>query len=189
MKNKRKAIILIIIFTILTLLDLGLTYYNTPDLKLEANPLVSVLGYGWGALIISNILTLVVFILLAYFSFYKYKTPVVIASDEKELKQKLDKTSGKGHFWAMLGYSLCYSLIISRSLVVFEWIMYTFGIRKNQLMGFSVVFFDGRFDLVIAMVLTFILCIVWMVKEEKHKKDIAVLEQPQEVVILESIEE
>lgn len=51
----------------LRLADVGITFVVSPDLRWEANPLVSVAGLGWGALILANVAG----VLLILF-FYRY---------------------------------------------------------------------------------------------------------------------
>lgn len=52
----------------LRLADVGITYVVTPDLRWEINPLVSLAGLGWLALIVANVLGVAVVIVLFYFS-------------------------------------------------------------------------------------------------------------------------
>ena len=52
----------------LRLADVGITYVVTPDLRWEINPLVSLAGLGWLALIVANIVGVAVVVLLLYFS-------------------------------------------------------------------------------------------------------------------------
>lgn len=51
----------------LRLADVGITFVVSADLRWEANPLVSVAGLGWGALILANVAG----VLLILF-FYRY---------------------------------------------------------------------------------------------------------------------
>lgn len=52
----------------LRLADLAITYAVSPDLRWEINPLVSVAGLGWFALIAANVFGVAVVVLLFYFS-------------------------------------------------------------------------------------------------------------------------
>ena len=52
----------------LRLADVGITYVVTPDLRWEINPLVSLAGLGWLALIVANVVGVAVVVLLLYFS-------------------------------------------------------------------------------------------------------------------------
>ncbi|MDE5889345.1 MAG: hypothetical protein K2H20_04930, partial [Bacilli bacterium] len=127
MKNKKiKFYILITIYFILILSDGILTYINTPDLKLEGNPLVSVFGLGWISLGIINMLVFILIFALAYYSYIKYKSIINDKTTYKEyysqiLYDRPDK------FWASIykipknfkpaiaayGYALLYSSIIA----------------------------------------------------------------------------
>ena len=53
---------------VLRLADVGITYVVTPDLRWEINPLVSVAGFGWLALIIANVVGVSLVLVLLYFS-------------------------------------------------------------------------------------------------------------------------
>ncbi|MCL2188524.1 MAG: hypothetical protein FWC16_06670 [Defluviitaleaceae bacterium] len=68
----------------LTFSDLFITFIVTPDLTWEANPLVSVLGFGWGALIGVNIKGNIIFACLFYFCFVKYERPDIHANNLRE---------------------------------------------------------------------------------------------------------
>ena len=72
-RNKIKYWSLVSANLLLALADGGLTYWNTPDLTMEANPLVSKLGLGWGALAAANVVILGLLFWLAYYSFFQYK--------------------------------------------------------------------------------------------------------------------
>ncbi len=55
-------------FVSLRFADMAITYAVSPDLRWEINPLVSVAGLGWFALIAANALGIAVVVLLFYFS-------------------------------------------------------------------------------------------------------------------------
>lgn len=55
------------------LMDGLVTFVNTPDLAMEANPLVSRLGLGWGALFTANFVSFILIVLVTwYFGRYEY---------------------------------------------------------------------------------------------------------------------
>lgn len=60
---------------LLRLLDLGLTFIYTPELHNEWNPVVSIFGYSWLGMLVTQIL-LISFIIFVM-SFYFYKEPIV----------------------------------------------------------------------------------------------------------------
>jgi len=76
----KKFIFLALLLTIARYADLQTTYFSTPDLKTEANPLVSKLGFDWTELIISQVifLGLLIYFLWIY-SFRTVRTPIVDA--------------------------------------------------------------------------------------------------------------
>lgn len=59
---------------LLRLLDLGLTFFYTPELHYEWNPVVSVFGYSWIGMLVTQVLliSLIIFVM----SFYFYKEPL-----------------------------------------------------------------------------------------------------------------
>lgn len=179
--NRKKAWILIGLYTLITIADCGITRYATPNLRLEANPLVALLGYGWPALILANVISLIIYSVLVYYSFGVYKTPVIRAANEQELKNQLKK-EGKGHIFAMFGYSFGYSMIFARLLVVFNWLIRIFDLNGHILKkykSFRYLIPSGRVDLLLVAVLTAVFCVIWMIKEEKRKKANAVIIPPE----------
>lgn len=74
MHNKQYITAITYIF-LLRILDLGLTFIYTPDLKYEWNPIVSVFNYSWTGMLISQIL--LVSLILAVMSVYFFKTPII----------------------------------------------------------------------------------------------------------------
>ena len=48
--KKKRFVLTNIIYILLTLGDLGITYYASPDLSMEDNFMVKNLGFGWGML-------------------------------------------------------------------------------------------------------------------------------------------
>jgi len=60
---------------LLRLLDLGITFFYTPKLHYEWNPVVSVFGYSWLGMLITQVL--VVSFVIFVMSFYFYKKPLV----------------------------------------------------------------------------------------------------------------
>ena len=58
MKRSAIALAWVVLLLLTRAADAAVTYQYSPDLKHEANPIVSVLGGGWGALLILNIVLL-----------------------------------------------------------------------------------------------------------------------------------
>lgn len=74
MNNKQYITAITYIF-LLRILDLGLTFIYTPNLKYEWNPIVSVFNYSWVGMLISQIL--IISLIIAVMSFYFFKKPLI----------------------------------------------------------------------------------------------------------------
>lgn len=57
-----------VVLILVRILDAYLTYVITPDLRYEANPLVSIWNHGWMTLFFVNIIVVLLCILLLYYS-------------------------------------------------------------------------------------------------------------------------
>jgi positive regulator of sigma E activity len=156
------------------------TYINTPDLSMEGNPLVSKFGLGWTALAIANIITFILFFALAYYSLFKYKTIYTtqtkftaycsqIIYDRPDMFWKGIIPKHICPYLAALGFAFPYSAIISRAIIVFEWIVYTFDIDLKQYFVFESKYCFNRLDIVVALILLFILLLYWFYKEFKKQ--------------------
>ena len=172
-----------IVYVILMLADGLLTLYNTPDLSMEANPLVVYLHMGWGALISVNLLFFVIIFFACRYSFYKYQTVVADVPDFKSYISLLfynrpDKFVWSLYklpknwkpFWAMLGYVLVYSLSAGAVVRVLEWLAITFGLDMSSYNSFCVNYCLGRFDAIVGLVALVILTIVWLKKEYDNSR-------------------
>lgn len=128
--------IITISFFILTIADFSLTYIATPDLRFEANPLVTVFGLGWPALIVVNIVGAIFFVLSTYYHSIKYERKFVPCKNIKEFYSILfferpDKfywiiykfPKNREAFWAMTAYSFIFVLFVVRITAIFEWIL------------------------------------------------------------------
>lgn len=111
------------------------TYVNTPDLKREANPLVSRLGLGWGALFGANLIILI-FIVLCAWCFCRYEHIHLEAAGMFDYFMKL--LHGEGYkpiwFWykkpgnrrsmcAISGYGVYWGLTAGALVPVIGWIL------------------------------------------------------------------
>lgn len=74
MNNKQYITAITYIF-LLRILDLGLTFIYTPNLKYEWNPIVSVFNYSWVGMLISQVL--IISLIIAVMSFYFFKKPLI----------------------------------------------------------------------------------------------------------------
>lgn len=70
---------------LLRLLDLGLTFFYTPALRYEWNPVVSVFGYSWLGMLITQIL--VISFIIFVMSFYFYKNPIIDLPNDLTFKE------------------------------------------------------------------------------------------------------
>lgn len=72
-KTKYRFVRLSIGNALIHLMDGLVTFVNTPDLAMEGNPLVSKLGYGWGALFTANLIGFLIIVLSSWcFCHYEY---------------------------------------------------------------------------------------------------------------------
>lgn len=192
-RNKIKYWSLVSANLLLALADGGLTYWNTPDLTMEANPLVSKLGLGWGALGTVNIVILGLLFWLAYYSFFQYKT--VYTKETKFTAYISQIVYGRpDKFWTglipkhiapymgALGPSLLWGCIGARIVVIFEWLCITFGWRYRYdwtmaYFRFRKVYCFGRPDVIVAVVIGYICFFAWFYREFQKQKQ----EQPHDL--------
>lgn len=73
--NNKQYITAITYISLLRILDLGLTFIYTPNLKYEWNPIVSVFNYSWVGMLISQVL--IISLIIAVMSFYFFKKPLI----------------------------------------------------------------------------------------------------------------
>ena len=73
--NNKQYITAITYIILLRIVDLGLTFIYTPNLKYEWNPVVSVFDYSWVGMLISQIF--IVCLIIVVISFYFYKKPLI----------------------------------------------------------------------------------------------------------------
>ena len=126
--SKKNFFAFIFIYFMLMVGDMLLTYIGTPDLKDEANPLVKVFGLGWGALIGHMMLGFLLYSGFVYYTFIRYKRPVLQCEGYKQyvsmlLYGCLDRKKAKQHvewknFWAIIGNMFAIGYIIIRVLVI-----------------------------------------------------------------------
>ncbi|MBD5526978.1 MAG: hypothetical protein HDR02_01005 [Lachnospiraceae bacterium] len=117
------------------LADGFITYVNTPGLEREGNPLVSKLGFGWGALFLAN---LIVFglVILCTWCFCRYEHIHLEATGVFDYFMKLMYGEGykPGWFWykmpknrhpmfALYGYVLYWGVTAGAPIPVFGWIL------------------------------------------------------------------
>lgn len=178
-KRKTAFIILTISYFLVTAADLTLTFLATPDLSLEGNPLVTTYKFGWTGLVAINVVTLILYFIMARYAFIKYRAP---ESDETEdIKRYLaDITYGDPEktslgmwkwpkYWAPQIACLCYSvataLPFARVIVVIEWLLMLNHVRAPLFFTVVAMFPLGRIDFFAAVILAWVLSGVWIRKE------------------------
>lgn len=110
-----------LLYLLLVFADNYTTYLYTPDLSMEANPLVSLGGLGWKELIIEGIVAVAIVSFMAYLPFVYYKRTVVQCKGFREYVSKVFfKRSDKNKLfaWVPIGYGAAIAGILSRIYVV-----------------------------------------------------------------------
>lgn len=176
----KKSLKVFLLYVVLMLADGGLTLYNTPDLSLEANPLVTKLHLGWGTLITVNLIFFVIMFFLCRYTFEKYETVKADVPDFRSYISQLfydrpDKfiwtlyklPKNWKPFWACTGYATAYSGCGGAVVRILEWLAVTFNIDMTAYDSFRGAYFFGRFDLAVVLFLMIALLCVWFIKEYK----------------------
>lgn len=181
--KKIKFILLTLLYFLITAADLTLTYFATPDLKYEGNPLVTNLQFGWKGLIITNVITFLVYFIMALYAYIIYKPP---QSNEIEVMRYLadityddpEKTVWgmwkKPKHWAPQISCLCYSvstaLPFARLIIVIEWVLLISKTYAPTFFSVVAFFPMGRIDFFIAVFLAWGLSFKWIYSECKSNK-------------------
>lgn len=178
----KKSVRVFLLYFVLMLSDGLLTLYNTPDLSLEANPLVTKLHLGWGALITVNIVFFVIMFICCRYAFEKYQTIAVEAPNLKAYISQIfynrpDKFIWTWYkmpknwkpLWGCICYVLPYSLSYGAVIRIFEWLMVTFGIHITSYQKLRIFLF-GRVDIVVGLLTMIPLFYVWFRNEYKKSQ-------------------
>jgi len=189
--EKTKFFAFSIITFVMAAADLTITYIGSPDLAFEANPLVTVFGLGWSALIIANIIVYAFTVTLLYIAFIKYKRKVVQCEDFMQYMSMLyfDRPDKQKWLWykfpkgkekmimsfAPVGYAVAYVFPIVRFIAIFGWVMFLAAPEFCFLCFFNLphVFFDHMEIVIFAalgIMFLFILVYYWFKKEYKINK-------------------
>lgn len=185
MKSKKKLFYFSCSAYLVTIiLDLLFTYFATPNLLLEGNPLYDQLNFGWGGMILINVITFIGYVAMSYYAFIKYKPPFSKETDLKRYVAELNYGDPDGYVpmmwklpknWAPQTACLCWSVVcilpFCRMIIVLEWFIMLLGIRNAATeIFFTVVslFPMGRIDIVLAIIGAWILSFVWIRKEFKQ---------------------
>mgnify|MGYP000784189563 CR=1 FL=1 len=120
-------------YLFLCCLDGALTYYHSPDLSMEGNPLVANLGFGWMALFIANALGLLLFVLTLRIT-CTYSLPIVQAKNWIEWDAKIFYGEYAKKIWLLyklpknwkvlfhaFGFAYAPAAIAARLILIMEW--------------------------------------------------------------------
>ena len=72
--KKKRFVLTNIMYILLTLVDLCITYRVSPDLSMEDNFAVKNLDFGWGMLFLIAVVSIVIMLTVSYYDCFKYKT-------------------------------------------------------------------------------------------------------------------
>ena len=183
-KNKALFLFFILFYFCTCVLDLLLTYYATPNLRLEGNPLVLLLEFGWFDLILINFVTFFFYFLMCRYAFLRYRP--VLSSETESLRRYLaDITYGdpeKANMgmwkwpknWAPQIACLCWSVAVAlpfaRLFVVLEWALIIAKIPATSFFRFVAFFPYGRVDFFLAVLLAWGVSFVWIALSFRQNK-------------------
>lgn len=183
MKQKIKCGVLVGLYLMLVLADGLLTYINTPDLSMEANPLVAVLGLGWKSLFIVNLLFFILFAAMAWFTFVKYQTIYAGCSRYTQYVSQIAFRRPDKFVWilykfpknwrinlAYIGYAFTYGMIAARIVIVLEWLAATFHFNLEIYNRFCIAYLWGRPDIVLGCVVALAAEFVWFYWEFRKQR-------------------
>lgn len=186
MKKKSFFIILTVSYLLITAADLLLTFFATPDLSLEGNPLVVYMQMDWFGLIAINIITFIFYFIMAHYAYIKYQPPVSKETDDVR-RFLADITYGDPNvksvgmvkwpkFWAPQIACLCFSvataLPFARLIIVVEWYLLIKGIDAPTFFDIVAIFPYGRIDYFIALFIAWTLSLVWIQLEFLSNKKV-----------------
>lgn len=174
----KKSLSVFLIYAFLMLADGGLTLYNTPDLTLEGNPLVTVFHLGWGALITVNLIFFVIMFFACRYTFDTYET---VKADVPNLRSYISQLfynrpdkfiwtfyklpKNWKPFWAWLDYVYVYSLCGGAIVRILEWMAVSFRLDTSGYDSFRSKFFFGRLDIAVGLILLIPLSYIWISRE------------------------
>jgi hypothetical protein len=139
------------------------------------------MNFGWTGLIVINLITFIGYVLMAWYAFIKYKSPVTNETDMKRYLSLLNYGDADKYVpmmwklpknWGPQTACLCWSVVCAlpfcRMIIVLEWFLMILKIRNS----FTVTFFTivslfpmGRIDIFLAVLGAWILSFVWIKKE------------------------
>ena len=186
----KKWLIAFAVHAALVLADGALTYYNTPDLANEGNPLVSRLNLGWGALITINLLLLVAMFFLCRFVFEKYQTIVADVPNVRSYISQLWFNRPDKFAWtfyklpknwkpvlANSGYAIYFAFCAGRLICVLEWVGVSIGLDMSGYYSFRDKLLFGRLDILVACVVGIAFLFIWYYVEYRNNQKLLAVEQ------------
>jgi uncharacterized integral membrane protein len=142
-----------------------------------------ILDFGWTGLITINVITFIGYIIMAWYAFIKYKSPVTNETDLKRYLALLNYGDADKYvpmMWklpkncAPQTACLCWSVVcvlpFCRIVIVLEWFLMILRIQNEAtILFFTIVsyFPMGRIDIFLAVIGAWILSFVWIKKEFK----------------------
>ena len=139
--NKIKFYTFAVIGLVTAIADLLITYIGSPGLEFEANPLITIFGLGWSALIIANIIVYAFFLIFIYIAFVRYKRTVIKCDNFKQFMSMLYFDRPDKYIWlwykfpkgkiyrlfAPMGFAIAYTFPILRLIAISGWLMILSG--------------------------------------------------------------
>jgi len=198
--NKTRFYIFAVIGFLSALTDLLITYIGSPGLELEANPLITVFGLGWSALIIANIIVYAFFLIFIYIAFVKYKRTVIQCDGFRQFMSMLYFDRPDKYIWlwykfpkgkvyrlfAPMGYAIAYVFPILRLIAISGWLMFLSGTELCIfcLYGLPHIYFMHMEVIVLAIIGILLLTVLisyWYSKEYRiNKKALALINAEKE---------
>lgn len=123
------------------LMDGFVTFVNTPDLAKEGNPLVSRLGYGWGALFTANLIGFAMIVLMTWWfcryeyiripskSIFDYRMKLMYGENYKPVWVWYKFSKNYRAMFAWGGYGIYWGLTTGTLVFVIGWVIRMLHIR------------------------------------------------------------
>ena len=178
---KKKFYLLLAVYLLFALLDGLLTILYSENLKYEANPLVTELALGWGALFTANVCAFAGLYFLTRYTFLKYETIKAPVKNRREYLSQIFFNRPDKFIWsfyrmpknwkpfiAMSGYAAIYALIAGRIIIVFQWLTFRCPIESYNRLRASMPF--ARLNVVVAVIVTVACMVIWFENEYKRSK-------------------
>lgn len=161
-------------YLFITLADLSLTYISTPDLKQEGNPLVQNLNFGWKGLISVNLITYLIYFILALYAYIIFKPINSSEIEDKNYYFDIIKNKDKKKSIEFQTASICYSistaLPLARLIIVIEWILILIKAKVPLFFSIIALFPAGRIDYAVAIILAIRFSFYFYIKESRENR-------------------